>query len=448
MEISIDLTNKLSPKLREASFFIVNSLDRTGYEAYLVGGSVRDLLLDRLLVDLDFASNATPEEIMKVFPRTVPVGIEFGTVLVLYRKIPIEITTYRTDLEYRDHRRPSQVIFGKDLKEDVLRRDFTVNGMAYDLKNKILIDVVGGLKDIKKKKIQTIGNASLRFKEDGLRPIRACRFAASLKFLLSAQTRKAAKRSRPSIQNVARERFYDEWKKVSKGKEQHIFWELLYRLGILTIFMDNISFFDDRKKRKLFLYFLKNFPPLSMGMYLAYLFEFEYFFAAKSTKKREDIKKKIKDVGRELRFSSQEIRQAASYIDSPLFSLLKYKKWFPIRMFPLAYLAASIEKKELKHHVYFFLAVSRTKIKKKKNIKKLENSLKVNIKAIDQKRLPLLKKEMKINGHDLSGIGYKKAEIGRELERLHKIIIRNPSLNKREFLMQLAYKHSLRSPLP
>ena len=442
MEILIDLTNKLSPRFKEASFAVANSLHRAGYEAFLVGGSVRDLLLNRPLADLDFTTNAVPKEIMRVFPKTIPIGIEYGTVLVIYKKMPIEVTTYRTDSEYHDHRRPSHVNFGKDLKQDVLRRDFTVNGMAYDLRNKILVDMVGGLKDIKKKKIRTIGNAGLRFREDGLRMIRACRFTAVFKFSLSMQTKKAVKKSRSSVQNIARERFYDEWKKVSKGRGQHTFWKLLYKLNIFDIFMGHILFFKDRKRRKSFFFLLKSFSPLNMGMYLAYFFEFEYFFENKGHRRREDIKKIIKDVGGELRFPSQEIRIAGDYIDSPLFSLLKYKNWNPIRVFPLAYLIASIEEKELESHVHFFLAVSRTKIKKKKDIKKLEESLKRNIKVIKLKGLPISKKHLKINGHDLSRVGYKKEEIGRELKKLHKIIIRKPSFNKREILMQLANKHS------
>ena len=298
MEISIDLTDQLDPEIKEISFSVTDFLNKAGFKAYLVGGSVRDLILQKTLTDLDFTTDATPQEVMKIFPKTVPVGVEFGTVLVLYKKMSIEITTYRTDSEYHDHRRPSKVKFGKNLKEDVLRRDFTINGMAYDLKKKILIDEVGGLKDIRRRKIQTIGRAELRFQEDGLRPIRACRFAAVLGFTLTEQTMRAARRSVSSVKEIARERFYDEWRKVSKSDTQYVFWKLLYELDILEIFMENVSFFKHANKRKSFSDLLKNFPPLNMGMYLAYFFEFEYFFKTKSPQIEKKKFKKSRNVCR------------------------------------------------------------------------------------------------------------------------------------------------------
>ena len=131
------------------------------------------MLLGKKCSDLDFTTDATPQKIMEIFPHNVPVGIEFGTVLVLYGKIKAEVTTYRADLDYQDGRHPNKIIFGKTLKEDVLRRDFTINGMAYDIEQKILFDYVGGLDDLKKKNIRTIGSSIKRFREDGLRPIRA-----------------------------------------------------------------------------------------------------------------------------------------------------------------------------------------------------------------------------------------------------------------------------------
>ena len=441
MEISIDLTGQLNPILKEAALFVTDTLNKAGFEAYLVGGSVRDLVLKKTLTDLDFTTDATPREVMKIFPSTVPVGVEFGTVLVLYKKTPIEVTTYRTDLEYHDHRRPSQVQFGKNLKEDVPRRDFTINGMAYHLKKKVLIDEVGGLKDIEKQKIQTIGQAALRFKEDGLRPIRACRFAAILGFTLTGQTRKAAQRSASSVQEIARERFYDEWRKVSKAHSQYIFWKLLYELGLLRIFMGNASFFRNAGKRKSFFNLLQNFPPLDMGMYLAYFFEFEYFFKTKNPQiERENLQRVVKSAGQNLRFPFHETRTAIRYLNSPLFSLPGYEKWLPVRIFPLAYLVNSIEREELEAHIYFFLAIHTSKIPDE-DIKELKASLKTSVEEIHKRGLLIPQKSLKINGRDLGKMGYEKAEIGQELGRLHKIIIRHPFMNHADILIRLAKKH-------
>ena len=141
-----------------------------------------------------------------------------------------------------------------------------------------------------------------------------------------------------------------------------------------------------------------------------------------------------------MRFPFQETKRAIHYLNSPLFSLLEYKKWLPIRMFPLAYLITSIEKEELEAHVYFFLAIHTSKIPDKE-IKKLRESLRMSVEEIQDRGLLISRKNLKINGHDLNKMGYEKAEIGRELEKLHKIIIRHPSMNHTEILIRLANKH-------
>ena len=180
--MEIDLSEQIPVPLKKIAFFITRKLKEHQFEAYLVGGSVRDMLLGKKCQDIDFTTNATPQQAMEIFPYHVPIGVEFGTILILHKNSKAELTTYRTDFNYRDGRRPDKIVFGKTLKEDVFRRDFTINGMAYDIEKKLLLDYVGGLKDVEKKYIRTIGAPLERFREDGLRSIRACRFAASLFF--------------------------------------------------------------------------------------------------------------------------------------------------------------------------------------------------------------------------------------------------------------------------
>ena len=166
---------------------VLEKIKEAGFEAYFVGGSVRDALLNRPIHDVDIASSAYPEEIKKIFPRTVDVGIEHGTVLVLEGQGEYEITTFRTEDVYVDYRRPSQVSFVRSLEEDLKRRDFTINALALDQKGEI-VDLFNGLADMKNCTLRAVGVAAERFNEDALRIMRGFRFQAGLDFDLEELT--------------------------------------------------------------------------------------------------------------------------------------------------------------------------------------------------------------------------------------------------------------------
>ena len=160
---------------------IVQRLREKGYSAYFAGGCVRDMLLGKEPQDYDIATSAHPEDLQRVFPQTIPVGAQFGVILVLVEGEPFEVASFRHDGPYLDGRRPSSVRYGS-LEEDVLRRDFTINGMVYDPLEDRVIDLVEGRRDLQQRVIRAIGDAEQRFEEDRLRMIRAVRFAASLDF--------------------------------------------------------------------------------------------------------------------------------------------------------------------------------------------------------------------------------------------------------------------------
>src|SRR3989338_7851594 len=160
---------------------IVRTLKKAGHEDYFVGGCGRDLVMRRDPKDYDVATSARPEEVAKLFRRTIPVGAQFGVQIVMIGKTAYEVATFRTDQEYKDGRHPEGVIFSSP-KEDALRRDFTVNGLFYDPLKKKVIDYVGGREDLKKRLIRAIGDPDSRFAEDRLRMLRAVRFAATLNF--------------------------------------------------------------------------------------------------------------------------------------------------------------------------------------------------------------------------------------------------------------------------
>ncbi|MFE8773361.1 CCA tRNA nucleotidyltransferase [Streptococcus pyogenes] len=192
---------------------ILTKIKEAGYEAYFVGGSVRDVLLERPIHDVDIATSSYPEETKAIFNRTVDVGIEHGTVLVLENGGEYEITTFRTEDVYVDYRRPSQVSFVRSLEEDLKRRDFTVNALALD-ENGQVIYKFRGLIDLEQKRLRAVGKAEERFEEDALRIMRGFRFAASLDFDIEAATFEAMRSHSPLLEKISVERSFTEFDKL------------------------------------------------------------------------------------------------------------------------------------------------------------------------------------------------------------------------------------------
>lgn len=197
--------------------YIIETLQKNGYEAFAVGGCVRDMLNGDTPHDFDITTSAEPETVMSLFEKTVPTGIKHGTVTVIINGVPNEVTTYRTDGEYRDHRRPDSVIFVKSLREDLARRDFTVNAMAYN-KRDGLKDFFGGREDIENRILRAVGEPGRRFYEDALRIMRLFRFSSVLGFNIEENTLKAALEYAPTLKSVSAERIYSELLKTLCGK--------------------------------------------------------------------------------------------------------------------------------------------------------------------------------------------------------------------------------------
>ncbi|HYN15787.1 MAG TPA: CCA tRNA nucleotidyltransferase [Terriglobales bacterium] len=237
---------------KQSATEIVRTLRQHGYQAYLVGGCVRDLLLGREPADYDVATDATPNEVMRIFPRTWAVGAQFGVVLVpvdgggeeekkqVRRYVQddkvsgvVEVATFRSDGLYTDGRHPDQVTFTRDPKEDVQRRDFTINGLLLDPLNNEVLDYVGGRADLSAGIIRTIGQPERRFAEDKLRMLRAVRFAARFGYQIDTATFEAIRNLRSQIHQVSRERVRDELvKMLTEGRARRAF-ELLDQTGLL-----------------------------------------------------------------------------------------------------------------------------------------------------------------------------------------------------------------------
>ncbi len=212
---------------------ILDTMHEAGYEAYIVGGCVRDALLGRQPQDWDITTNALPMETKRLFKRTIDTGIEHGTVTVMIGKEGYEITTYRIDGKYEDSRHPSEVTFTRDITEDMRRRDFTINAMAYN-EEEGLVDRFGGVEDLNKGIIRCVGSPLERFSEDALRIMRAVRFAAQLDYEIEEETRKAIKELSPNLEKISAERIQTELVKLLLSDHPEKI-KMAYELGITKV---------------------------------------------------------------------------------------------------------------------------------------------------------------------------------------------------------------------
>lgn len=266
MDFSKPIDLSIDPKAMK----VYQKLTQAGFETYLVGGWVRDHLIRIInreenreenrkeeinssseeiitsqelisVSDIDFATRARPEEVAQLFDHTIPTGIKHGTMTVMIEGQGFEVTTFRSDGVYSDSRRPDQIFFSNNLREDLQRRDFTINGFAYDPLKKTIIDQFGGLDDLKNKKIKTIGKAEDRFAEDALRMMRACRFAAQLNFDIEIETVEAIKTTHNKINQISQERIRDELVKLVVGINAIAGINYMKETGLLKIILPELS---------------------------------------------------------------------------------------------------------------------------------------------------------------------------------------------------------------
>lgn len=219
--------------------YIIESLEKAGYEAFAVGGCVRDTLLGRVPDDWDITTSAKPEEVKRVFNRTIDTGIQHGTVTVMLDREGFEVTTYRIDGEYEDSRHPKEVTYTTNLVEDLKRRDFTINAMAYNDRTGI-VDEFGGMEDLEEKIIRCVGEPKERFTEDALRMMRAVRFSAQLGFNIDEKTSKAVKELAPTLSKISAERIQTEFVKLMMS-DNPTYITKAYELGLTAIFLPELD---------------------------------------------------------------------------------------------------------------------------------------------------------------------------------------------------------------
>ena len=380
-------------KIPQKIEYCLNVLNENGYEAYIVGGCVRDMLLGNTPHDFDITTSAKPENIEQIFKKTVPTGIKHGTVTVIIDNTPIEITTFRTEGSYTDYRRPDNITFVSSLSEDLSRRDFTVNAFAYNQKVG-LVDLFNGKADLQNKILRAVGQPYQRFNEDALRIMRLFRFACVLGFRIEENTLKDAIKASPLLKNISSERISSELLKSFMGKNTEVFTPLIDS-GALTFL--TIKENPDYKK----------FNQLNYNSKLAF---FSFFYLSKS-----DVLTALKVLKMPNTYKNY-CKDCLKLLKTPL-----PQNKFEIKMILKCYdLDLIFDFLNFKSVVF---SDDTTKIKETLN-------------EIVKTQEPYKLSQLKINGKDLLDLKYKDKEIGDILDKLLLFVMKNPQKNTKENLIK------------
>ena len=398
----------LPPKVR----YIINKIYENNYEAYIVGGCVRDAILGFEPNDYDITTSASPNTIQEIFKdfKCIETGIEHGTVSVLMEDEIFEITTYRIEGEYKDHRRPDKVDFTDRLEEDLKRRDFTINAMAYNEK-KGLIDLFGGKEDLNNKIIKTVGNPYDRFNEDGLRMIRAIRFSSKLNFTIEKETLKAIYDKSFIINNISLERITDEFTKIIlSDKPENI--KYLFETKLLKHL--NISNEDNIGKLTQFYNEIVILKKINKNLekrlaLLDYIVE------------KNNIN--CKSFCNELIYSKKIIKN-----HNIILTLLKNIEIDHLNKVEIKKILSGVDRNLLEE----YLDISRIIYDKEKKVDEIIDILS----EIEENNECYIIKNLKVNGRDIMSLGYKNKEVGEVLNYLLEIVIEDYTLNKKDLLIK------------
>jgi tRNA nucleotidyltransferase (CCA-adding enzyme) len=398
--------------------FIIDEIYKQGYEAFIVGGCVRDSILGLIPNDYDITTNAKTYDIKEIFKsfKLIETGIKHGTIGVIIDEEIYEITTYRIEGEYEDFRRPKEVKFSENILDDLKRRDFTINAMAYN--DKVgLIDKFNGKVDLDKKIIKTVGDANERFNEDALRMVRAIRFSATLNFEIDDFVFSSICKNSDKVKNISVERITDEVKKILFSKN-------IEKLNLLfeSKIFQNIGIYDYKNfdEKKLNILNNKNFSLEEKLLLLEYILSFEsgYIYYEENIKNCSIVNT--------LRFSKKTTNYVNEMIKYMYIDLQNDKVW-------LKYLLNEIGVKNLKNIINLRIIYNNFC---KKDVKILEECLR-EILEIEKNCECYSKKELKINGKMLLDLGYCGKEIGDNLDFLLHKVIENPNLNEKNILIKL-----------
>ncbi len=381
-------------KIPEKQQFVIDSLNRQGFKAYIVGGCVRDSLLGVVPHDFDVTTGALPRDVQRIFPKTVPTGIKHGTITVIVDKEPIEVTTFRTDGSYTDSRHPDSTQFVADIDSDLARRDFTVNAMAYNTADG-LIDLYDGIKDLENKVLRAVGVARERFSEDALRILRLFRFASQLDFSIEEETLKSAIIMQNGLLKISRERIFTELSKAVVGKNPKSLSPLIKSGGLEFLGFKKLPDFEIIRKcnstdKLAFFAFLylstENIPETLDGLKVSNILK-------SYCKIMSDL------VGQKFPENKTDIKEMLNQSDTEIFY----------------------------DYLTFMQALGRD-----------VGGIKAKTDEVLKNGEPYRISDLAINGSDLVRMGYSGADVGRILELLRKYVTENPTENTPEFLVRLS----------
>ncbi len=443
---------------------------QNGFEAYLVGGAVRDVLLGKEASDWDITTNAKPEDMIKIFHRVIPTGIAHGTVTIHFMGEEIEATTFRSESGYTDGRHPDTVTFDATLEDDLSRRDFTMNAIAASLSDGKIIDPFDGQKDIKLKIIRTVGKARDRFLEDGLRPIRAIRFSSQLDFEIENETFEAIKLTevQEKIKSISLERFRDEFEKILKSEEPSKALHRMEETGILKAFIPELS--DCRGCEQKDMRGFHEFDVLDHNLYacdgsprdneivrLAALF---HDIGKKEAKKIEMVEypkgsgsfyeqihfhghehfsaKTTKEILTRLRFPNSTIALVCHLIEQHMFFFEDHWSDAAVRRFLVRVKPECVEDL-FALRIADIYGMHRQKVNPtNEGVQKIFR-LRERIKEVSEKHSALSLKDLAVNGNDLIKAGIPAGKkLGFILNELFQCVLDDPQMNEREQLLTVA----------
>jgi len=437
-------------KLSNSAKFVIDTLNENGYKAYAVGGAVRDSLLGKTPDDFDVTTDAAPVEVKKLFKKTFDTGIKHGTVTVLFDKEPIEVTTFRSDGEYKDNRKPETVTLVKDVEEDLSRRDFTINALCYNEKEG-LIDLFGGSSDLNNKIIRAIGDPKKRFREDALRILRAVRFSAQLNFTIEENTKNAIKSCASLVKNLSVERIISEIDKIIMSDSPfHL--KILYDLGVLEHIMPEMcKCFMQNQNTRWHIYdvgthtlnVIKNSPKKLYLRYAALLHDWGKPYCLGKNKLGEDSF---------LNHAKVSLKLAEEFLTKYKFSnfnkdkILRLVKFHDLEILPeKKYVKRAINK--VGDDIFLDLCALKRADCLSQNLKLTASRLSYIdelerlYSEIKENKEGISLKDLNVNGNDLIALGYEGKKIGEILLFLLENIIEKPEDNEKETLINLIKKY-------
>ena len=430
--------------------FIIDRLYEHGFEAFAVGGCVRDSLLGRKPQDWDITTSAKPQQVKAIFDHTIDTGIQHGTVTVMLDHVGYEVTTYRIDGEYEDARHPKEVTFTSNLKLDLERRDFTINAMAYNHKVGI-VDEFDGIKDLNDHVIKCVGCAHDRFSEDALRMFRAVRFAAQLGFDIEPKTREAISKLAPSMAKVSAERIQVELVKLLTSDHPEMMRDL-YELGLTKVFMpefDTMMETPQNNKHHMYsvgehtIHTLMNVRADKVLRLTMLLHDVAKPVCITTDEQGQNHFKKHPAVGadmakkilRRLKFDNKTIDICCTLVrehdDRPVITQQNVRRAMSrigVDLFPLLF---KVKRADM---------LGQSLYKRDEKMAYIDEYERVYNDILAQNQC-VSKKDMKINGRDLIALGVEPGQkLGAILDRLYEMVLDDPKLNDREKLIEHANK--------